>query len=95
MSGLFSFFLGHALNWSGKLIYLSILLGIWEIFVAPYIDGIKVFAIWLLNRSAFVMFSYEVMAFVVQIVIVIATFKIVMWVLSPPEQHADHTKDKK
>ncbi len=96
MSAFFSYLLAHAYGWSAKLLYVAIILIIWQNYVQPYATSLKIMMLWFENQTVFRVFSYADMQFIYQIFMVFMTFKIISWIVHPTAHDTSSaTNDKK
>lgn len=76
-------------NWLYKAIILAVLLGLFQLFVYPYILPLEIMMLWWVNQTLFLVLSEEAMIFLNQGFIMIITFELVIWIMHTSHDPAE------
>ena len=86
MSAIISFIAENAYAWGKRMMYLAIIVAIWQIFVSPYIDNAQIVMMWWLNETVFKVLTEAAINMILQVLIFAVTFKILFWFFSSPQR---------
>lgn len=78
-------------QWGVKLVVIALILAMFQVFVEPFTEELKIIMLWWLNQTFFVVFSYEAVEFMMQTFVFFITFGLVMWIFhsngDPSDSH--------
>ncbi len=75
--------LGIPYNWLTKLLWLGLLAGLWQAFVAPQIVGFSIFINYVLNLSFYKFFPESSIIAFEQLFILLVTWRLLLWMADP------------
>lgn len=80
-----------ALGWIKKLLWLSIILAVWMVFVQPYLNDLKAFFICIFTYSGYMFVTSDTMVFLNQCLLFLVTFKLFSWLFDTkgPERNEE------
>lgn len=78
-------------QWAVKVVVIAVVLALFQTFVAPYVDELKVLMLWWTNQTLFRVFSEAAVEFMNQAFVFIITFGLLLWIFhSDGDPAAEH-----
>jgi len=72
-----------------RLVFLAILLALYQLFVSPYIEPVKLIGAWVLNMSFFTVIPENAVILLQDVVLTLISFKLLLWLWESPNTEPD------